>query len=411
MTLIRTVPAASAVPANTLVIDLDAVAANWRTLGSRSPAGVPCAAVVKADAYGLGASMVATALYHAGCRHFFVALVDEALALRPLLPMDARLYVLHGALPGAEAECLDAGLTPVLNSLEQLRRWQQLARRRGAVLRAALQVDTGMARLGLALSEALELDAGAIEGIEPVLWMSHLVGAENPDDPFNGEQLRRFSQLRRRWPRVPASLANSSGTFLGPDFHFELLRPGAALYGVAPTVGRPNPMRAAVQLSARMIQAHEIPAGQGVGYNHTWVAARPTRVATVSVGYADGFLRSLSNRGVLYLGGHRAPLIGRVSMDMVSVDVTDVPAELIHPDASFELLGAGQDVNALATQAGTNAYEILTSLGSRYRRVYRGDAQPGGDCPRPNAVRGVRPEESAIHGDMNPASRRAMNPH
>ena len=340
MPSIRTDAAASAVPANTLVIDLDAVAANWRILGSRSPAGVPCAAVVKADAYGLGASMVAPALYGAGCRHFFVALVDEALALRPLLPRDARLYVLHGALPGAEAECLDAGLTPVLNSLEQLRRWQQLARRRGAVLGAALQVDTGMARLGLPLPEALELDAASIEGIEPALWMSHLVGAENPEDPFNREQLRRFTQLRRRWPRVPASLANSSGIFLGPDFHFELLRPGAALYGVAPTVGRPNPMHAVVHLSARMIQAHEIPAGQGVGYNHTWVATRPTRVATVSVGYADGFLRSLSNRSFLYLGGHRVPLIGRVSMDMVSVDVSDVPEELITPEASFELLGA-----------------------------------------------------------------------
>lgn len=407
---IRTGAAASAFPANTLVIDLDALADNWRTLGARSPAGVPCAAVVKADAYGLGASMVAPALYRAGCRHFFVALVDEALALRPRLPRDARLYVLHGALPGAEAECLDAGVTPVLNTLDQLRRWQQLARRRGAVLGAALQVDTGMARLGLPLADALELNADTIEGIEPVLWMSHLVGAESPDDPFNREQLRRFSQLRRRWPGVPASLANSSGIFLGPDFHFELLRPGAALYGVAPTVGRPNPMRAVVHLSARMIQSHEIPAGQGVGYNHTWVAARPTRVATVSLGYADGFLRSLSNRGLAYLSGHRAPLIGRVSMDMVSLDVTDVPADMLTPDACFDVLGAEQDVNALAAQAGTNAYEILTSLGSRYRRVYRGDTQPGGDCPRPNAVRGVGLEESAIHGDMNPASRRAMKP-
>lgn len=410
MNPIRTDAPGSAVPASSLVIDLDALVDNWRALRAQSSRSVSCAAVVKADAYGLGAARVVPALYRAGCRHFFVALVDEALALRPLLARDARLYVLHGALPGAEAECLDAGVTPVINSIDQMRRWQALARRRGAALAAVLQVDTGMARLGLSLSEALELDAGAIEGIVPVLWMSHLVGAENPDDPFHHEQLRRFSRVRRRWPKVPASLANSSGIFLGPDFHFELLRPGAALYGVAPTVGCPNPMRVVVELSARMIQSQVIPAGQGVGYNHTWIATRPTRVATVSVGYADGLLRSLSNRGFAYLGGHRAPLIGRVSMDMVTVDVTDVPTDLITPDASFELLGAEQDVNAMAEQAGTNAYEMLTSLGARYRRVYRGDAQPVEDRPSLNAIAGVGREKNAIHGDMSPAPRRAMKP-
>ena len=373
----------SSVPAASLVVDLTALADNWRTLRAQSPRGVPCAAVVKADAYGLGAASVAPALYRAGCRHFFVALVDEALALRPLLARDARVYVLHGPLPGAEDECLDAGVIPVLNSLEQMRRWRALARRRGGPLAAALQVDTGMARLGLSLSEALELDASSIDGIEPVLWISHLVGAEHADDPFHREQLRRFSQLRRRWPGVAASLANSSGVFLGPDFHFDLLRPGAALYGIAPTVGRANPMRPVVSLSARIIQSRVIPAGQGVGYNHTWVATRETRVATVSVGYADGLLRSLANRGFLSLRGQRAPLIGRVSMDTVTVDVSELPPDWISPDAQFDVLDAGHDVNALAEQAGTNGYEILTSLGSRYRRVHRSDEWPRAAFARP----------------------------
>jgi alanine racemase len=237
-----------------------------------------------------------------------------------------------------------------------------------------------MARLGLPLDEALALDDTALAGITPVLWMSHLVGAEDPVDPLNREQLARFAQVRARWPQVPASLANSSGVFLGPDFHFDLLRPGAALYGVAPTVGRPNPMRPVVTLQARLIQWHTVAAGQGVGYNHTWVAQREARVATVSVGYADGYLRSLSNRAVLRLHGHSVPLIGRVSMDTVTVDVSELPLDLLTPDAAFHILDAVQDVNALAAQAGTNGYEILTSLGPRYRRVYLDDtsdpAQP-----------------------------------
>ena len=353
-----------------LAIDLGAVRRNWRLLRRQGGPGVGCAAVVKADAYGLGATRVASSLYQEGCRDFFVALVDEALTLRPVLPPDARLFVLHGPMPGAERACEQAGVIPVLNSREQIKAWSRLAMRLGRALEAAVQFDTGMARLGLALDDRLDLDDADLRGIEPVLLMSHLASAEDAQHPCNGLQLERFAAIRRRWAGVPASLANSSGVFLGRDFHFDLLRPGAALYGVAPTLAGENPMNAVVRLAGRLIQSRWVEAGQGVGYNNTWIAGRRTHVATVSVGYADGYLRSLGNRAHLHVMGRRVPLIGRVSMDTVTVDVTEIDDANLSPGAPFELIGGSQDINALAVEAGTNAYEILTSLGPRFRRVY-----------------------------------------
>jgi alanine racemase len=353
-----------------LSINLGALRDNWRLLGRQTQGQARCAAVVKADAYGLGAEAVAPALYDVGCRDFFVALVDEALHLRPLLPAAARLFVVHGAMPGAEADCAAAGVTPVLNSLDQIERWRALAARLGRRLPAALQADTGMARLGLAQAELSRVDSAALQGIDVVLTMSHLVSAEEPADPINALQLASFHQVRQRWPRAPSSLANSSGVFLGHDYHFQLLRPGAALYGVAPTVGRPNPMRPVVRLQGRLIQWREVEAGQGVGYNHTWTAAQRCRVATISVGYADGWLRSLSNRAQLRFNGTPVPLIGRVSMDTVTVDASALPADALVPGAAFDLIDEVHDINAVAAEAGTNAYEILTSLGPRYHRAY-----------------------------------------
>jgi len=360
----------SCLPAATLQIDLGAIRDNWRLLGRQASPGVHCAAVVKADAYGLGAAEVGRALFAEGCRSFFVALVDEALALRTVMPIQARLFVLHGALPGAEIECANANVIPVLNSHDQITRWRTLASRLGRRLPAALQVDTGMARLGLALSDALSMDASALEGIDLQLLISHLVSAEDRSDPLNAAQRERFGTLLQRWPGIPASLANSSGVFLGADYHFKLLRPGAALYGVAPTLGERNPMRPVLRLQGRLIQSHWIAAGEGVGYNHAWRAERATRVATVSVGYADGFMRSLSNRGSLHFNGTAVPLIGRVSMDTVTVDATALPADALAPGAAFDLIDEVHDINALAAEASTNAYEILTSLGPRYRRHY-----------------------------------------
>ena len=365
--------------AATLTIDLGAIVENWRFLGARAgsspPPAAACAAVVKADAYGLGLAEVAPALYQAGCREFFVALVHEGVQLRALIPPDATVYVLHGPQPGAEIECAQHTLVPVLNSPDQLQRWSNLANTRGERLPAVLQVDTGMRRLGFEARdfEALHVEAFAsanLSGVEPILLMSHLVSAEDPADPINRIQLEQFQIARKRWPGLRCSLANSSGIFLGPAWHFDLLRPGAALYGVAPVPNQPNPMRPVIRLQAPIIQTRTIAPGDRVGYNHTWRASRPTRVATLSVGYADGYLRSLSNRAIVRFMGQTAPLIGRVSMDTITVDVTELPEHQLTPGAQVDLIDSAHDINQVATEAGTNAYEILTSLGPRYRRQY-----------------------------------------
>jgi alanine racemase len=358
-----------------LSIDLDAIVANWRELARRVVPG-SCAAVVKADAYGLGAAQVVAALHQAGCRTFFVALMDEGIALRKVLPLDAMIHVLHGPLPGTEIDCVEHGLTPVLNAPDQIQRYRALASRLDRELPAALQLDTGMARLGLQDSEVRRLaaQADALQGIGLRLVMSHLVSAEEPANPLNEVQLQRFEWLRAALPPCAASLANSSGIFLGSRFHFDLARPGAALYGVAPVAGAPNPMRSVVRLQARLLQVRDVGAGDGVGYNHTWQASQPSRIATVSIGYADGYLRSLGNRATLAFQGHEVPLVGRVSMDTVTVDVSRVPADALEPGALFDVIDEAHDINALAAQAGTNAYEILTQLGPRYERRYRGAA-------------------------------------
>jgi alanine racemase len=359
-----------------LTIDLDAICANWRLLAARvRPAA--CAAVVKANAYGLGAAPVALALYRAGCREFFVALVDEGVNLRAALPPNALVYVLQGPLPGAEQACLAHGLVPVLNDLHQIERWQSLARRTGRVLEAALQFDTGMARLGLSPQDAMRLRAQPerLQQLRPCLLLSHLVSAEEPANSVNARQLDSFIALRERFPGLRASLANSSGIFLGSPFHFNLVRPGAALYGVAPAPGA-NPLRAVVRLQARLIQCREVECGTAVGYNHTWRAARRSRIATLSAGYADGYLRSLSNHARVRFQRREVPQVGRVSMDTITVDVTELPESALAPGALFDLLDDEQDINALAKQAGTNAYEILVGLGSRYHRRYLGNGGP-----------------------------------
>jgi alanine racemase len=358
-----------------LTVDLAAIVANWRLLRDRA-APADCAAVVKADAYGLGAAQVAPALAAAGCRRFFVAHLGEGAAIRPLLPTDAAVFVLNGLPPGAEADCAGLGLTPVLNSLPQVAAWGALAARLGRRLPAALQVDSGMARLGLSAEEVarLALDRRLLDGIEVALVMSHLACADEPDHPANDAQRARFEAARALLPAAPASLANSSGLFLGRAHLFDLGRPGAALYGVNPTPGRANPMRAVVRLEVRVIQTRAVQAGEAVGYGWSWRAPAATRIATVSVGYADGWLRSLSNRGTAWLGDVALPFAGRVSMDSVTLDAGAAPEDALGPGATVELLGERQDVDAVAASAGTIGYEILTSLGARYARRYLGAA-------------------------------------
>ncbi|HUI16738.1 MAG TPA: alanine racemase [Alphaproteobacteria bacterium] len=357
-----------------LTIDLAAIRANYRLLQGRL-GKASCAAVVKADAYGLGAARVAPVLAAAGCTHFFVAHLEEALALSSHLPEGTALYVLHGPPVGAEAELLAHRLVPVLNSLPQLDAWTALARARGRPLPALLQLDTGMSRLGLSHEEVKAVidDPARLEGLELRYVMSHLACAEVADHPLNERQLARFRELCRALPRAPASFANSSAVFLGPDYHFDLARPGAALYGVAPTVGRPNPLAQVVSLAARVIQLRTIPAGTSVGYNARWTAPELRRIATVAAGYADGYLRSLSNRATAWFGDTPLPLVGGVSMDTITLDVTALRDGELQPGSLVELIGAHHSIDALAEQAGTIAYEVLTSLGSRYFRRYVGE--------------------------------------
>jgi len=344
-----------------LEVDLGAIVANWRALQTRHPSG-PTAAVIKADGYGLGAPQIAAALHAAGCRHFFVAYLNEAFAVRALVP-NAMLAVLGGLIPGTEDAYVANDLIPVLGSLDEIDRW------RGR--EAILHVDTGMSRLGLDARELgiLAQDQSRLDGLTIRYILSHLVSSEVPDDPVNQLQRQRFAAIRAMLPLAPTSLANSSGIFLGPDFASDLARPGAALYGINPTPGQPNPMRCVLRLSVRVLAVRDIPTGASVGYNATWVATRPSRIATAALGYADGFHRSLSGRGSACFDGTPVPLVGRVSMDLTTFDVTDHPA--VQPGCWLDLLGPHLSPDDVAKAAGTNGYEVLTSLGRRFHRVYR----------------------------------------
>lgn len=356
-----------------LSIDLDAICANWRLL-KHLVGPADCAAVVKADAYGLDASRVAPALARAGCSHFFVAHLDEAIALRPHLPAAARVYVLHGAPPGVEAEFVAHDLIPVLNCLPQVDAWSRLARTEQRALPALLQVDTGMARLGLSSRDLADIvaDPSRLHGIELRYLMSHLACAEAQDHAGNALQLERFRTALAAFPQAPGCFANSSGIFLGRDDHFGLVRPGAALYGIAPVAGAANPMRAVIRLQGKVIQTRQIEAGAGVGYSLSWRAAQASRIATVAVGYADGYLRSLSNRGIARINGVDLPLVGNVSMDTITLDVSALPADALPTGSLVDLIDDSHGVDAVAQRASTIGYEILTSLGARYARHYIG---------------------------------------
>lgn len=339
-----------------LQIDLSAVVANWTALAARAP-GARAAAVVKADGYGLGAPRVVTALHAAGVRDFFVALAQEGRAIRPHLPDDTRINVLSGHMAGEDL----TGLVPVLNSAAQF--FRDRAMRPGQPF--AIQLDTGMNRLGMEAGEwgAIRAEAlAANAGRGPDLIMSHLACADEPDHPANAAQLAAFHAMTDGCG-VPRSLAATGGILLGPDYHFDLVRPGVGLYGGLPFAEA----RQVLRLSLPVIQIRDVAAGEYVGYGASWTAESPRRIATVAAGYADGILRSLSSRGAsLYAGGVGCPIVGRVSMDLITVDVTALGAT---PDA-LELICPEQPIDRLADFAGTIGYEILTSLGHRYPRTY-----------------------------------------
>ncbi|MFG1297994.1 alanine racemase [Xanthobacter variabilis] len=356
-------------------MDLSAIADNWRTLSALA-APAECAAVVKANAYGLGIDRVAPALWRAGARTFFVAHLKEAQHLRTLLP-EATIYALNGLLPGTAPAFAAANLRPVLGSAPEIGEWSDYCRDQGVNLPAAIHVDTGMHRLGISLEEAVRLsESYRMLGFTPSLIMSHLACADTPGHVLTARQHLVFADVARRFPQVKASLANSAGTLMGREFRFDLVRPGIFLYGGVAISGVP-PLRPVVRLEARVIQVGTAPAGETVGYGATQRLTRDSRLATVHVGYADGFFRAAGStdarRGAeAVLAGQRCPLVGRISMDLATLDITDLPPDTVARGDKAVFLGEGISVDELAEKAGTIGYEVLTALGGRYLRHYIG---------------------------------------
>jgi alanine racemase len=359
-----------------LTIDLAAIEANWKKLaGMTIP--VECAAVVKGDAYGCGLDPVTRKLAKAGCRTFFVADVAEGRRVRAIAP-DATIYVLNGLMPGSAQTFANDNLRPVINSTTELAEWDAFVATKKWNGGAALHVDTGMNRLGISIDEAIAI-ATRIQSENHgfSLLMSHLACAETPDHPLNDKQVRLFREIRIMYRGVASSLANSAGIFLGGTLYCDLVRPGVALYGANPVPGKPNPMRPVVELKGRIIQVRSVAKGDAVGYGATFSATRPSRIAVIAVGYADGFLRSAAAgkgkpAGEVVVAGKRCPVAGRVSMDLIAVDVTDLPEGSARRGDFATLIGEGMSVDDLAAGMGTVGYEVLTNLGRRYHRIYKG---------------------------------------
>jgi alanine racemase len=359
----------------TLTIDLGAIEANWRELKHRLLT-LECAAVVKANAYGLGIEPVAARLAQAGCTTFFVADIAEARRVRSRA-REAAIYVLDGFTPDWGAGFIEINARPVINSTTELAEWDAFVSAHAWRGGAALHVDTGMSRLGIRPEEAAALAPRAqTENHGIALLLSHLACADNPDHPLNARQIQLFRELHMLYPGIPASLANSSGIFLGNAAHYDLARPGAALYGVNPTPGQPNPMKNVVELAGRILQLRSVGRDETVGYGATWTAKRSSRIAIVALGYADGLLRAGSGTderpgGSAIVAGKRCPIVGRISMDLTCIDITDVADGAIHRGDHAVLIGAELPIDEVAAAAGSIGYEILTRLGPRCHLVYR----------------------------------------
>ena len=353
-----------------LTVDLGAMRRNYRAVrGAFSGAEVAC--VVKANAYGLGVEHVAPALARDGCRTFFVATAAEALELRTILP-DSGIHVFDGVQPGEEAEFDHHRILPVLNSLEQIELWRSYALGKGRRMPADLHVDTGMSRLGLDSAEQSRLltRPDHLKGIELDAIISHLAVAEDAANPMNERQRAAFADIAGGLPGLRRSLANSSGVFLGPAFHFDLARVGVALYGANPTSDSPSPVRQVIKLQGRILQVRSVDAARSVGYGATHRVSRPSRIATVALGYADGYPLAMSNMGTAFLDNHEIPVVGRVSMDLTTVDVTDLPEGLAVPGRLVDFIGANNGIDTVAKLAKTIPYTILTGIGRRPHRIY-----------------------------------------
>jgi len=354
-----------------LTIDLGALGANYTDLARRA-APAECAAVVKANAYGTGIEKAAGALAKAGCNSFFVATPAEAEKLRNILG-SAVIYVLDGLMPGFGRFFAAHDLRPVLGSIEEIEEWGKFCANLEPPPAAAIHIDTGMNRLGLEAAdvEKLAKRADLLSGLNISLVMSHLACGDTPEHRKNPEQLAAFEKLRRLLPKAPASFANSAGIFLGSPYHFDLVRPGIALYGGEAVTGAANPMRRVIRIEAQIAQIRDISPGTSIGYGAAYICKAPSRIATLPIGYADGILRNCGESGAhVCVSGHPAPIVGRISMDLITIDVTGISPQIAHRGAWVELVGRHYSVDDLARHAGTIGYEILTSLGNRYERVY-----------------------------------------
>jgi alanine racemase len=370
-----TITSGEAEAGGVLTIDLAAIAANWKRLyGMTIP--VECAAVIKADAYGCGIERVVPALKKVGCRTFFVADLAEGRRVRAAAP-ESVIYVLNGLMPGTAPAFAEANLRPVINSVTELAEWDTFVATNNWREGAALHVDTGMNRLGLTPEESAAIAPRVhAEGHGFTLLMSHLACAETLDHPMNDRQIRLFREIRILFRGVPSSLANSAGIFLGGTAHCDLVRPGIALFGGNPIPGQKNAMRPVVELKGRITQVRQLKKGDTVGYGASWTAARPSRLAIVAVGYGDGYFRSAAAAkgkapANVTIAGKQCPLIGRVSMDLLAVDVTELPAGVARRGEFATLIGGDIGIDEFGAACGTIGYEILTNLGKRYHRNYR----------------------------------------
>ncbi|MSO98300.1 MAG: alanine racemase [Rhodospirillaceae bacterium] len=359
-----------------LTVDLAAVVENWRILKKWARPGCDMGAVVKADAYGLGLEPVALALKSAGCNTFYVAHIDGAISLRQIIGPGPRIACLNGPNKGTERDHVAFSIMPVLSTPEQIKAWQTFALKEDVLVESVVQVDSGMNRLGVSEREFATLlaDPDGFLGLHPQIFMSHLACADDAAHPMNKSQLERFrvsvGAFRTRFPDCKASLANSSGIWLGQDWHFEYARPGAALYGVNPTPSRANPMLPVVNLKARIIQVRLVDTPGHVGYGAAAPVREGAKLATVSMGYADGYLRSLGSSGHGVLDGIKVPVVGRVSMDLTTFDVSNVPDPATLPGGFIDVISHAVTVDDVARAASTIGYEILTALGNRFHRRY-----------------------------------------
>lgn len=370
----------SDIPASTstvLDVDLEAIAHNYRFVQEKIGHRV-CAPAIKANAYGLGMIPVGKALWAIGARDFFVATLEEGITLRQHLPF-ATIYVLNGLWAGTESLIHRHQLTPVLGDLGQVVKWKQFAHKVDELLPAILQVDTGLVRLGLSLAEVQKLAKSSkeLEGVSLKYLMSHLACAYQPDHIYNVAQRDAFLQAQKLFPEVPVSLSGSGGMFQGSEYFFDMVRPGRILYGSTFTAGEDfiGKVKHVITLRARILQIQDVPQGHSVGYDQTYRAEKPLRLATLGIGYADGYFRCLSNRGYGFINGVRVPVVGRISMDLMTVDVTNVPENMAYPGAWVELINADMTIDDLATLADTVSWEILTRLGERPFRRYIGEEE------------------------------------